>query len=44
MRTEKTKAADFFDVSNVEGERPDGVTVLGGGVNTFLEFLNKQSK
>ncbi len=39
MRTEKTKAGDFFDVSNVRGERPEGVTVLGGGVDKFLDFL-----
>lgn len=39
MMTEKTKAGDFFDVSDVEGKRPDGVNVLGGGVKRFLEFL-----
>lgn len=39
MRTEKTKAGDFFDVSDVPGERPEGVTVLGGGIGRFLKFL-----
>ena len=42
MRTEKTKAGDFFDVSEVTGTRPDGVTQLGGGVNRFLDFLREQ--
>ena len=43
MKTELTSAADFFDVSEVEGERPEGVQVLGGGVNTFLHFLKEQA-
>lgn len=42
MYTDKTKAGDFFDVSNVSGKRPEGVVVLGGGVDTFLEFLREQ--
>lgn len=42
MRTDKTKAGDFFDVSEVKGRRPDGVTVLGGGVERFLGFLKEQ--
>lgn len=41
MRTELTKAGDFFDVSEVEGERPEGIQILGGGVNTFLNFLKE---
>lgn len=41
MRTELTKAGDFFDVSDVPGLRPEGVTRLGGGVETFLGFLKK---
>ena len=42
MRTEKTKAGDFFDVSEVPGKSPDGVKQLGGGVNQFLNFLKEQ--
>lgn len=41
MRTEKSKGSDFFDVSNVSGQRPEGVKVLGGGVERFLEFLRE---
>ena len=44
MRTELTKAGDFFDVSEVEGERPEGVKVVGGGVQTFLTFLKEQGE
>lgn len=43
MRTEKTKAGDFFDVSVVPGVRPEGVKELGGGIKTFLDFLKAQS-
>ena len=43
MRTELTFVGDFFDVSSVEGERPDGVQVVGGGVDAFLDFLKEQS-
>lgn len=39
MYTEMTQKGDFFDVSNVPGARPEKVTVLGGGINTFLKFL-----
>lgn len=42
MVTENTKDGSFFDVSNVPGERPEGVTVLGGGIERFLEFLEGQ--
>lgn len=42
MRTETTAAGDFFDVSNVSGERPEGVETLGGGIQTFLNFLRQQ--
>lgn len=42
MRTDKTEAGDFFDVSEVKGRRPNGVTVLGGGVERFLRFLREQ--
>lgn len=43
MRTEKTKAGDFFDVSEVSGERPSQVQVLGGGVDRFLNFLKEEA-
>ena len=39
MLTDKTQNGDFFDVSNLVGARPQQVTQLGGGINTFLEFL-----
>lgn len=42
MYTEITKDGDFFDVSNVTGERPEKVKALGGGVSTFLNFLKEQ--
>ncbi|MGN0364370.1 MAG: HAD family hydrolase [Suilimivivens sp.] len=42
MLTEQTRNGDFFDVSNVPGKRPDSVIQLGGGVNSFLDFLRKQ--
>ncbi|MDY5700514.1 MAG: HAD family hydrolase [Lachnospiraceae bacterium] len=44
MYTSKTKEGDFFDVSNVPGKRPEGVVVLGGGIETFLNFLREQSE
>lgn len=44
MITAKSKQGDFFDVSQVPGERPEGVECLGGGVNKFLEFLRDQNK
>ena len=44
MKTEKTGAGDFFDVSEVRGKRPEGVTKLGGGVERFLGFLREQAK
>lgn len=42
MITEKTAGGDFFDVSAVDGKRPEGVMKLGGGVARFLNFLRKQ--
>ena len=42
MLTEKTCKGDFFDVSNLEGVRPQQVEQLGGGIQTFLDFLRKQ--
>lgn len=44
MYTKKTAPGDFFDVSDVQGKRPEGVTVLGGGVNRFLDFLAGQGQ
>ena len=44
MKTEKTEGGDFFDVSEVPGKRPEGVTKLGGGVEQFLGFLREQAK
>lgn len=37
------KQGDFFDVSAIEGNRPEAVKVLGGGVETFLTFLKEQA-
>lgn len=44
MKTEKTAAGEFFDVSEVPGKRPEGVVQLGGGVDRFLEFLKEQAQ
>lgn len=43
MCTALTKDGDFFDVSVVPGERPEGVQELGGGIKTFLDFLRDQN-
>lgn len=43
MITDKTKGGDFFDVSNTEGDRPEGVRKVGGGVESFVKFLEEQS-
>lgn len=42
MLTEKTQNGDFFDVSNLEGVRPQQVKQPGGGIQTFLAFLQGQ--
>lgn len=42
MITEKTKGGDFFDVSDIGGERPVEVMKSGGGVERFLDFLRDQ--
>lgn len=42
MQTEITKTGDFYDVSEVKGERPKQVKNIGGGVKAFLAFLNQQ--
>lgn len=44
MRTNRTRGGDFFDVSAVNGERPEGVNVIGGGVERFLTFLKSQGQ
>lgn len=44
MKTHLSERGDFFDVSKVPGKRPEGVKVLGGGVETFLEFLREQNR
>lgn len=38
----ETARGDFFDVSEIKGERPKQVKVLGGGIETFLFFLKNQ--
>ena len=43
MLTARTRAGDFFDVSAAGGQRPQGVQVLGGGVERFIGFLEAQS-
>lgn len=42
MLTDKTCAGDFFDVSEVPGERPETVQMIGGGVEQFLHFLKEE--
>lgn len=44
MITSATQSGDFFDVSEAPGVRPENVSVLGGGVRTFLDFLKKQAE
>lgn len=43
MLTDKTCAGDFFDVSEVPGERPEHVQMIGGGVEQFLNFLKEEA-
>lgn len=42
MITANTCKGDFFDVSNLSGTRPKYVSVLKGGIRTFLDFLQDQ--
>lgn len=42
MITDLSKNGDFFDVSNLDGKRPEEVIILSGGVERFLEFLSSQ--
>lgn len=44
MRTDMTCQGDFFDVSEVSGERPEGVEHVGGKVERFLTFLRDQNR
>lgn len=44
MITDKTRNGDFFDVSEAAGKRPPEVQLLHGGVEQFLQFLNKQAE
>lgn len=39
MITETSRPGRFFDVSEVPGQRPEAVTVTGGGVERFLGYL-----
>lgn len=43
MITHQTKDCAFFDVSDVDGQRPAQVEQLGGGVERFLAFLRDQA-
>ena len=42
MLTPTTQNSDFYDVSDLEGVRPGQVKQLGGGIQTFLDFLREQ--
>ncbi len=42
MITDKTRQADFFDVSEDPGPLPPEVQHVGGSVSRFLEFLDTQ--
>lgn len=42
MITEKTKGAEFYDVSDIEGKRPKEVDHTGGETEKFHLFLKKQ--
>lgn len=44
MITDASRGGDFFDVSGASGKRPEPVSVLGGGVDTFLSFLDRQAE
>lgn len=43
MITEQSKSGAFFDVSEMAGQRPGNVNVVGGGIKTFENFLWEQS-
>lgn len=42
MITPISRAGDFYDVSSLTGDRPEGVHVVGGGVDGFIRFLTEQ--
>ena len=45
MHTPVTAAGDFFDVSEIDSkDRPEWVRIIGGGVDSFLEFLRGQNQ
>lgn len=44
MLTSESRKGDFYDVSDAAGARPDGVTIVGGGVDAFLDFLGGQAE
>ncbi len=44
MITKLTKGGDFFDVSEVPGQRPKEVVKLGGSIEQFIGFLHNQQK
>lgn len=44
MLTDRTKAGDFYDVSDLVGVRPAGVQHVGGGIKTFHQFLAAQNQ
>lgn len=41
MMTDQTRKGDFFDVSELAGERPEGVQWIGGGVERFLTAMRE---
>lgn len=43
MITNMTMDGDFYDVSESNGNRPERVRRMGGGVEAFLKFLKEQS-
>lgn len=42
MITEKTQKGHFFDVSKTSGELPGKIRPMGGGTETFIQFLKEQ--
>ncbi len=43
MRTPRTMNGDFYDVSELRGDLPEGGLTVGGGVQRFLDFLEGQN-
>lgn len=44
MMTEKTTEGNFFDVSSMGDNLPEGVVSIGGGTASFLNFLKEQAE